>query len=243
MTPSAYDLKEFYQTRTGRVVRVLLQNRIRDFWPDMHDLRVLGQGYAVPYMRMFMNEAERVVCVMPEQHSAHQWPSGEQNYVCLSETYELPFESNSVDRIISIHDLEHAQHAGAHLHEIWRVLKSNGRLLMVVPGRTGFWSHAEWTPFGQGTPFSALQVKRILSDNKFVHEKIEGALYAPPIKRGLPVKLAQGIETLGQKLFPFGAGVYVVEASKQIYARSGPRSGLKLGVNVPSLIKKTLPQG
>lgn len=65
MQASAYDIKAFYTSRIGRIVRRIMQERIREIWPDLHGFRVMGYGYPVPYMRMFMEEAERIFTVMP----------------------------------------------------------------------------------------------------------------------------------------------------------------------------------
>ncbi|MCK5556505.1 MAG: methyltransferase type 11, partial [Alphaproteobacteria bacterium] len=60
MYTNAIDLKEFYDTIQGRVVQRILRQNIRKFWPDMKGQRVAGIGYAVPYLRCFIGEAERV---------------------------------------------------------------------------------------------------------------------------------------------------------------------------------------
>lgn len=221
MYTSVYDLKSFYNTRTGRVVRRVLRERIREMWPDLHGLRVMGTGYAVPYSRMFMGEVERVFSVMPAGQGAHHWPqgAGEKNLVCLAAQAELPIETNSVDRVLMVHDLEFSEFPQPDLQEIWRVLKSSGRLLVIVPNRAGLWAHADWSPFGQGTPYSVNQICHYLRDHLFVHERTEEALFMPPSRSSLFLKSAAFFERTGSKYFPIAAGVHMVEAGKQIYAR------------------------
>lgn len=65
LRPDIIDLREFYANPLGRAVRRLLRQRLRDFWPDVHGLTVLGLGYATPYLRIFEGEAERVLAAMP----------------------------------------------------------------------------------------------------------------------------------------------------------------------------------
>ncbi len=196
MYRSVYDLRAFYAGKVGRVVRRVLRERIRAFWPDVKSLRVMGCGYASPYLRIFMEEAERVLALMPAGQGAHHWPANaikseynasqpEKNLVCLAEESELPIETASVDRVLLIHDLEFSEHLKENLGEIWRVLKSNGRLLVIVPNRSGFWARADWSPFGQGTPYSASQIHGYLRDNLFIHERTEEALFVPPVKFSL----------------------------------------------------------
>ncbi len=241
MYRSVYDLKSFYNGKIGRVVRRVLQERIRDIWPDVHGLRVLGGGYASPYLRSFMAEAERVIGVMPAGQGAHDWPQDGKNLVCLAEEGELPIESNSIDRVVLIHSLEFAELLQPALQEVWRVLKSSGRVLVVVPNRGGLWSRADWSPFGQGTPYSASQIHYFLHDNLFVHERTEEALFMPPLRFGGVLKFASVFERLGRYV-PFMAGVHIVEASKQLYARADKGSGSKLRVRGRGFMPRPAPQ-
>ncbi len=232
MLHSVYDQKMFYNSRPGRVVRRVLQQRIREFWPDVTGQRVMGCGYATPYLRHFIEHgAERVFAVMPAKQGAHHWPyntpGDEKNLVCLSDESALPVETASVDRVLIVHSLEFSAHPQQILSEIWRVLKSTGRVLVIVPNRSGFWSHADWSPFGHGTPFSAGQLAGFMREALFVHESTGEALFMPPIRFSLFLKSAGFLENMGKSYFPFAGGVHMVEASKQLYARAEPPPGLK----------------
>ncbi len=218
MYSSVHDFKTFYSTRAGRLVRRFLTLHIRKIWPDLHGLRLVGCGYAVPYLKRFMDETERSVAFMPDDLGVHFWPEGEKGLVCLSRDALLPLETESVDRIILVHGLEHAESPHELLHELWRVLKSNGRLLMIVPNRRGLWARTDQTPFGHGTPYTARQIGHYLQESLFVHERTEMALFMPPFRSFLVLRTAYTFESFGRYLFPGLAGVSIVEASKQIYA-------------------------
>ena len=245
MYRSVYDLKAFYNSKIGRVVRRILQERIRDIWPDLHGMRLIGGGYAVPYLRVFTEEAERIIGVMPAGQGAHSWlsegPHQGRNLVCLSEEGELPIENNSVDRVLLVHSLEFSEFLQPSLQEVWRVLKSNGRLMVIVPNRTGLWARADWSPFGQGTPYSASQLHYYLHDNLFVHERTEEALFMPPLKYAPVLKSAGLFERFGRYI-PFVAGVHIVEASKQLYARADKGSGSRVTVRGRDFIPRPVPQ-
>ncbi|MGB4056532.1 MAG: methyltransferase domain-containing protein [Alphaproteobacteria bacterium] len=247
MYRSAYDLKAFYNTKVGRVVRRVLQERIREFWPDIRGQRVLGCGYSTPYLRLFMEEAERVMGLMPAGQGAHHWPinhpGNDKNLVCLAEETEIPFETSSIDRVLLVHSLEFSGHLQQSLAEIYRVLKANGRILVIVPNRAGFWARADWSPFGQGTPYSAAQITLYLRDNQFVHERTEEALFMPPIKFAPFLKSSGVFEKIGRNYLPFASGVHMVEASKQIYAKADPGRGSKVLVRRPGFIPKPVPGG
>ena len=218
MNYSVYDLKNFYREKSGALVRRILSRHIRDVWPDVRGMRLMGCGYALPYLRPYMQEAERSFAVMPGSIGVHFWPEGERGLTCVSGETEFPVETESVDRILVVHGFEYAAQPGAYLHEIWRVLKSNGRLLMVVPNRLGLWARAEWTPFGHGTPYSPGQIAGLLRDNLLVHERTERGLYMPPFRSPLLLRTAYRIENVGRYVMPGLAGVYLVEASKQVYS-------------------------
>jgi len=220
MYSTAHDLKSFYASRAGRMVRRLIFNHIKAMWPDTKGLRIAAYGYGAPYLRPLMEQAERAVVLMPAVGGAHAWPeqADENNLACLVDENEWPLETESVDRILIVHGLEQAQTPDLLLQECWRVLKSNGRLVMVVPNRIGFWARSDWTPFGRGTPYTISQITQHLRNSLFVHERTEKALFLPAFRSFLVLRTAYIFESIGRAVFPGLAGVYVIEASKQIYA-------------------------
>lgn len=226
MYPSAYDLKDFYNTLGGRIIRTTLRERVAEFWPAeaQRDMRMIGIGYALPYMRPYLDKAERIVNIMPAQQGAHPWPMDGQNLVCMGDEADLPIETNSVDRVLLVHALEFSGFYPPLFEELWRVMKGNARMLIVVPNRMGLWSRADWSPFGQGTPFSASQVERFLRDNLFSHERTRQALFIPPFRREMFLRSAKFFEKAGRSFCPAIGGVHIVEASKQLYAGKGRRA-------------------
>lgn len=221
MIPTSYQLREFYKTLGGRIVRRLIRNRVDELWPSCTGLRVMGAGYAAPYLKTYINSSERVICIMFSGQGVHHWPEEDGNITCLSDECDLPLETNSVDRILLIHSLEFTGFLKPAFEELWRVLKSNGRIMVVVPNRIGLWARADWTPFGRGTPYSASQVEEFLKENLFVPERTERALFIPPFKSETLLRTAAYWEKVGQKLYPAMGGILLVEASKQIYAGTG----------------------
>lgn len=221
MIPSAYQLRSFYKTLGGRIIRRLIRERVAKMWPDVHGLRLLGAGYAVSFLRGSEETSERTVCVMFTGQGVHHWPTDKDNLVCLADETDLPFETNSIDRILLIHSLEFTGFLKPAFEEFWRVLKSNGRILIVVPNRIGLWARADWTPFGRGTPYSAGQVEEFLKENLFIPERSEHGLFVPPFHNQTLLRSAGLWERIGEKLYPAMGGLIFVEASKQIYAGTG----------------------
>lgn len=221
---NAYSLKSFYNSRKGRIVRSLIRQKIHEIWPEIKSQRLMGYGYAMPYLRLYMGSASRAFNIMPEQLGVHNWPPEAENCVCLAKESVLPLETNSVDFILMVHALEFLDTPEESFEEIWRVLKSTGRLIIVVPNRVGLWARADWSPFGQGRPYSIGQVEDFLSDNLFVHERTSRALFSPPFKSEFLLRGANFFEKVGPYLYPALGGVHVIEASKQLYAGTGKLS-------------------
>ncbi len=216
------DLREFYQTSLGQVALRQLKRRIREFWPDLTGQSVLGVGYATPYIRPFTGEAERTIAIMPATQGVVFWPPEGPGLVTLSDEANLPFDDLSFDRVLVVHGLEATERSRQMLREIWRVLAGSGRLLIVAANRSGLWSMTERTPFGHGSPYSGSQLNQMLRDNLFVPERSAKALYIPPVRSRFLLSTAPAWERLGDRWFSTFAGVTMVEATKQIYAVSGP---------------------
>ena len=213
------DLREFYGTRLGQVARRMVGRRIRTAWPDLTGSRVLGLGYATPYLRPFLGEAERVMALMPAAQGVLHWPDEGPNRVLLADESELPLPDFSIDRVLLVHGLEFSEQVRPLLKEIWRVLAGGGKLLAVVPNRRGIWARVDGTPFGQGHPYTVSQLSRLLRDESFTPERNSGALYVPPTRRRMALRSAGMIEGIGGRWFTTFAGVVMVEATKEIYAR------------------------
>jgi SAM-dependent methyltransferase len=235
MWTDVVDLRDFYDSSLGQMVRRMIRGRLRQMWPDVSGMRVLGLGFATPYLRSFASEAERVIAVMPASQGVLPWPPDSLGLVALADETELPLPPRSMDRIVIAHALESTEQVRAMLRETWRVLADGGRLAVVVPNRRGIWARLENTPFGNGRPYTAGQVSRLLRDNLFTPVGLHGALFIPPTASRMVLRSAAAFEQLGQRWFETFAGVIVVEATKQIYAGSALREpkGKRRGGYVP----------
>ena len=217
MTADAHMAAEFYASKRGAVACGLVRSRLLGAWPDLQGLSVLGVGYASPYLRAWPDAARRVAA-MPAQVGAERWPAGAGNLTCTTEEDAMPFPDLCFDRILLVHGLEAAENARALLREVWRVLKDDGRLMVVAPNRMGLWAHVESTPFGHGQPYSPGQIGRLLTGNMFRVERRDTALHLPPLRSRLALRGAQAWESGGRWLLPGFAGVTVTEAVKDVYA-------------------------
>ncbi len=222
MRPDVIDLRNFYHGHLGQSARRIILRRIKLIWPDLSNLRLLGLGYATPYLYPYKTEAERVLALMPAQQGIIHWPHEGPGRVGLTDESDLPLADSSIDRVLWVHGMEHSYEVDLVLKEIWRVLTSTGKLLVIVPNRRGMWARLEKTPFGHGHPYSDRQLERVLRDNMFSPGTKSGALYMPPSNMRLNMRLAEATEKIGSRWWESFSGVRLIEAEKQVYALSGP---------------------
>jgi SAM-dependent methyltransferase len=216
------DLRDFYETSLGQVARRMIRRRLRMIWPDLSGMRLLGLGYATPFLRPFLGESERVLTFMPAAQGVLAWPPDGPNAVALADEAELPLPDYSIDRVLLVHAVEASEQVRPLLKEAWRVLAGGGRLLVVVPNRRGIWARLDRTPFGHGHPYTPGQLSRLLRDELFTPERTATALYVPPTRSRVVLRSAPAWEKIGERWFTRFAGVALIEATKQIYAKPTP---------------------
>jgi SAM-dependent methyltransferase len=211
------DLRDFYAHPLGTVARRFITRGIRRLWTNSTGLRVLGIGYATPYLGLFREDAERCIAFMPAVQGVVKWPSARPTLAAMVDECELPLADSSVDRILLVHALENSRDVAAMLRESWRVLAAGGRILAVVPNRRGLWARMDTTPFGQGHPYSRSQITHLLRETWFTPSAWGEALYVPPIGRRWFLRSAVAWERTGATMSAPFAGVHLVEATKQVY--------------------------
>ncbi len=215
------ELQEFYTTALGQVVRRLLTHRIRARWRSVSGATLIGLGFSSPYLGSFRGEVRRVGALMPHSQGAVVWPRDGKTLSVLVEEDRLPLPDGSVDRLLGVHCLEVAERGRPLLREMWRVLAPEGRLMLIVPNRRGVWARLDNTPFGQGRPFSRRQLESLLVDALFTPFDWGGALFVPPIGRRMLLRSAPAWERMGANVSPAFAGVFIVEARKEVVAPIG----------------------
>jgi hypothetical protein len=75
MQNDVLELRNFYNRPLGGIVRRVLTQRIRARWRSAQGCRLMGLGFAVPYMGIFRGEATRLAALMPAGQGALVWPS------------------------------------------------------------------------------------------------------------------------------------------------------------------------
>lgn len=225
MRRSVDDLNRFYATPEGAAARRLVRRKIGDAWPDVRGLDVLGIGYCTPYLDGF-SDARRILQAMPAAQGAEIWPADLKVRSTLVEEEALPFPTALFDRILMVHALEESPAPHALLLEAARLLSPNGRLIVAVAARGGFWAHAEKTPFGYGQPYSRSQLESAIRDAELEPVAWSYALHVPPWRWLLG--WANAFETVVPRIWPLAGGLILMEAARRPFVASTVRASKSL---------------
>jgi SAM-dependent methyltransferase len=235
MTPDVKRLIDFYKSPLGNMARALVRAEVVRMAGDVKSLRVLGLGFATPYLRFSLPDAERVLAFMPGRQGSSAWPREGPSHTVLCDPLEMPLTDAAIDLCIAVHAFEHTSDAEEQMRELWRVMAPNGRLIVVVPRRGGLWSRFDSTPFGWGNPYSRSQLERLLRDHSFTPERWRDALYMMPSQRSMMLKSTRFFERAGRMFGPTLAGAIIVCARKQLFPAVPRRKRAERYVRVPAL--------
>ncbi|GHC76353.1 methyltransferase domain-containing protein [Limoniibacter endophyticus] len=235
MTEDIVELRRFYDSSLGARASRSIHAALSSLWEPMSEERLMGLGYTMPWLDRFAPDAERVLAFMPARQGATTWPSAGPNAVALVYEEELPLADASLDRVLLVHALEHAENPEQLLMEIWRVLSPNGRVVVVVPNRRGVWARFEHTPFGTGRPFSRTQLSRLMRAANFTPSVSAEALFSPPSEKNWVAKLDNVLERGGRRFWPAFAGALIMEGQKRLYQGLAVKQRSSRRVFVPAL--------
>ena len=138
----------------------------------------------------------------------------------MAHAHELPFDSQSIDLCLLPHVLEFSQNPHEILREIDRVVRPEGRILIL-----GFnpWSlfgvKKLWTSQGvpwQGQFVSLVRMKDWLQLVGFEPSAGQLACYIPPTDSAVWQQRWSFLESTGDRWWGVGGGVYMLEAIKRV---------------------------
>lgn len=221
MAQDVIDFQKFYDTELGHIYQSRLQSFIQNLWPDLKGQFVLGLGYPFPYLEGYLKNTERLCVMTNAPQGVIHWPSEEKNLTALIDFDAFPIPDQSVDCILVIHGLEYSQNLHEFFRELWRVLKSNGRLLVITPNRRSFWAQLDDTPLGYGNPYTMTQLTKLIQDHQFSIIRSMRGLYVFPSQNPLIRTTFPFFESIGPTLLSKFSGIVAVEATKQLYASFG----------------------
>ena len=211
-------LEAFYLSPLGEHCYELIDCQLKSLIPNTKKLNILGIGFTSPWLEKYISESENLFLFIPYDENIYYWPKHKKNLSCGIDQNNIPVQDLFFDIVIIFHTLEYSSNTHIFLQEVWRVLKGEGKVLILIPNRLGFWARNKNNPFGHGHPFSKSQIVNLLKINRFEDIKVKFSLYFPPINKRFLLNYFKRIEQFFLKWsFGFG-GVILVEAKKQIYA-------------------------
>ena len=228
MRTSVTSLEQFYATGRGLAAQSMVNRRLHSLWPHLEGHDVLGFGYGLPYLAEYEKGAHSVIHAMPNGQGAVAHRSRRGNNTVIVPEPLLPFPPATFDRALVVHGLEETPDLGTLLSELWRVMKPEGRIVVIAAARAGLWSRSDKTPFGAGRPFSRGQLSNALKTAQFVPLVRSGALYSPPLKIFCGPRMTNTVEKFGETVWPGFSGLVLVEAVKRLYAGHERRAHKKL---------------
>jgi SAM-dependent methyltransferase len=216
MTPDVDGLIQFYKSPLGRLTRHFIREQVSALAGDVTGLRILGLGFATPYLRGALRGAERVLAFMPARQGASAWPREGPSHTVLCDPLEMPLNDAAIDLVVAVHAFEQAPDAEELMRELWRICAPNAHMVIAVPRRRGLWAGFDNTPFGFGNPYSRGQMEKLLKDHSFTPLEWRDCLYLPPLNRAPIIKSARLFERGGRVFGSTFAGVMCVRAKKEM---------------------------
>ncbi|MDC9700674.1 MAG: methyltransferase domain-containing protein [Alphaproteobacteria bacterium] len=211
------ELHNFYKTALGKTTCELVTRELRMLWENLSDMTLLGIGYACPYLEIFTTETPRIGNIMPATQGAIRWSTASWNQTLLGEPTNLPFPDGSIDRLILAHVLELHPAPHALLRESWRILKPEGRLIVLVPNKYSPWAYLFTTPFGGKYLYSCAQVEMIMRNALFRISSHNTALGTFPFSEQSSKSPLNRHGRTGCVFFPGTAGLLIIEGKKDVY--------------------------
>ncbi|WP_411817116.1 class I SAM-dependent methyltransferase [Hyphococcus sp. DH-69] len=220
MRTDILDIHDFYRSPLGGVARDFIASRVSAAWGKGAGLKIAGFGYANPYLEV-LEQATARFALAPGGQGVIRWSPGAANAASLVRESDWPVPDASLDRVIIVHGLEEAPAPQRLMREVWRVLKDDGRVIIIASHRRGLWSVIDTTPFAAGRPYLRRRLEGLLRDALFRPTAWDSALFFPPVKNRLIVRVARTWERAGAMLWPGLGGVIMVEAEKDMLSPIG----------------------
>lgn len=141
----------------------------------------------------------------------------------LSDLHHLPLPSASVDLVVMPHVLEFSQHPHQILREVERVLVPDGHIVITGFNPHSLWGTRRWLASSYaGFPWTGryLGVRRLKDWLTLLGFEIEFGkfgCYAPAIVGGKWLRRWRFLEFAGDRWWPIGGAVYIVQAVKRVH--------------------------
>lgn len=209
-------LRDWYRTYQGRVVRAVVRAQLSRLLPAPGTHHMLALGYSLPYLKDYAGDRD-CVTAMPGKMGVLHWPEESPTRSLLVWEASLPFPDNAFDYILLTHCLEFCGSPEDVMAECWRVLRPEGRILVMVPNRAGAWCRREQSPLGRGHPYSTHELHKLFRHGNFIMTQSFCGLFVPPTVRRWLLETWPTWEKIGQRWRAPMGGLQFMEGRKDVY--------------------------
>ncbi|WP_374510923.1 class I SAM-dependent methyltransferase [Niveibacterium sp.] len=140
----------------------------------------------------------------------------------ISDTYELPIASQSVDLVVLPHVLEFSEHPHQVLREVERVLVPEGQVLITAFNPVSLWGARRLLAAStgefpwQGQFLSVRRMKDWLALLSFESQPAVFGAYIPPVTPPRWIEQWNFMDNAGPRWWPFAGGAYLIQATKRV---------------------------
>lgn len=212
---------DFYQTQAGGYCAALLRERLQWLWPDLNNQKVLGLGYAGPCLGAWRGRGALCVsALLPEcmQGAALGGHVTRSERAVMVDAAQLPFQDDAFDRIVIMHAFQSEAQAITLLRGAGRVLRDDGRMILIGPTIFAGRLRQCKTPFAHDAAFAPTTLKRILEQAMLQAERRDEALFFPAQWGANSLRRGRAADIAGKVLAPGLGSVALVEVVKTMYA-------------------------
>ncbi|GAN62781.1 methyltransferase [Acetobacter indonesiensis NRIC 0313] len=221
------DITDFYNSHEGAVCAALIRERLQWFWPDLRRQSVLGVGFAQPYLSAWRGRGALCVsAILPSQIMPMQDTAASDGFsvfsredrCCVVDAQHLPFCDEMFDRVLVVHALENAEQAVTLLRAASRVLRDDGRILLIVPNKIGGRLRQKNTPFARDARFTRNGLKAVLGRAMLHMERRDEACFLPVLRGYSTLERGRASDIAGKVFCPGLGSLMLVEAVKDVHA-------------------------
>lgn len=146
--------------------------------------------------------------------------------IMVADFMELPFASQSVDLVVLPHILEFASEPHQVLREVERILLPEGQVIIIGFNPVSLFglkrslcklSSTDFLP-AEGELITLSRIKDWLKLLSMEVDRGHFGCYAPPFSSTTWIERCSFMEGIGSKWWPYGAGVYMVQAIKRVHS-------------------------
>ncbi len=212
--PNVTELKEFYETPLGKFTCQKLRQKISKLWPEVSREKILGLGFALPYLPL-LAYGNSCVAFMPSSIGAMKVEDASPT--AMVDITALPARNEYFDRAVLIHCMENIEETEKMLEQLWHVMKPAAKILLIVPNDNSLWLKLN-TPYKKSLSYTKMTLLHYLLFSKFSPRRISRDLFFIPSNNRSINRLTS---FLGNIFWRNYSGVLIIEAEKLIFAPGG----------------------